>query len=91
MLVLKEFRFLIVFCQDSYMVGDHATIVMSQESATSHRTLAFKVAMTRNPGSIVLFVIFLLLGSMSYIMRIAEGPAYMPHSIYIWDQMYGNF
>eukprot|EP00960_Hanusia_phi_P029221 747845-Hanusia_phi.AAC.6 len=73
--------------EDSYMVGDHATIVMSQESATSHRTLAFKVAMTRNPGSIVLFVVFLLLGSMTYIMRIAEGPAYMPHSVYIWDQI----
>jgi hypothetical protein len=44
--------------------------------------------MTRNPGAIITCLVALLLSSTTYIVRIAEGPAAMPHSKYIWNQMW---
>jgi len=74
--------------EDSYLIKDHKTIKLTQECATSHRTLAFKVAMTRNPRKMIGTFVLLLLSSCTYIVRIAEGPAAMPHSKYIWNQMW---
>ena len=47
--------------------------------------------MTRNPGVIIMIITSLLLGSATYIVRLAEGPAGMPHSRYIWNQMWVTF
>jgi len=74
--------------EDSYLIKDFKTIKLTQECSTSHRTLAFKVAMTRNPGAIIMTIVALLLSSTTYIVRIAEGPAAMPHSKYMWNQLW---
>ena len=89
---LEQSVFLTYFdLEDSYLLKDVKTIQLTLECDTSHTVLAFKVAMTRNPLKIILLMVALLLGSTTYIVRIAEGPAGQAHSKYLWNQMWVTF
>jgi hypothetical protein len=80
-LFLEQSVFLNYFdLEDSYLLKDYNTVKLSHDCATNHTMLAFKVAMTRNPGLLIMMMVGLLLSSTTYIVRLAEGPAYMPHS-----------
>lgn len=43
--------------------------------------------MSRHPFTIIGGTVGLLIITLSYLLRIAEGPAYTPHSFYFWEQV----
>jgi len=74
--------------ENSHLLKDDSTIQLVMENLDSRRSLAFKIAMAASPAIILLFCVTLLHGSTSYLVRIAEGPAGLPHSKYYWDQIW---
>lgn len=70
------------------MLRDQQTIKMVQQSLLSFRLLAVKVAIKRHPISIISFLTVCVILTITYFIRIAEGPAYQEHSTYLWDQMW---
>lgn len=47
-----------------------------------------QVMVSKYPVSVIASSTFLTFFSMSYLIRITEGPAYQPHSDDWWDQMW---
>eukprot|EP00960_Hanusia_phi_P073686 768066-Hanusia_phi.AAC.4 len=61
---------------------------MFQNSNISFRLLSIKVAIKRHPVEIISALTLSIIVTITYFIRIAEGPAYQKHSTYIWDQMW---
>jgi len=74
--------------EESYLLRDHATVKMFQNSNISFRLLSIKVAIKRHPVEIISALTLSIIVTITYFIRIAEGPAYQKHSTYIWDQMW---
>ena len=66
-------------------------VKLTQESSLFNTRLALKLAVCRNPVSTILSALSILLITQTYLLRLAEGPAYTPHSVYVWDAVWVVF
>ena len=64
---------------------------MMQQSSLFSNRLALKLAVCRNPVTTICGILLMLLSTQTYLLRIFEGPAYQPHSVYVWDCLWVIF
>eukprot|EP00960_Hanusia_phi_P003832 112997-Hanusia_phi.AAC.1 len=78
--------------ESSYRTQDFELIKsvqqLSQERGTSYRMLSFKIAMSKSPPAVIAVCTIMVLLPCSYLFRLSEGPAYVEHSRYFWDQVW---
>ena len=77
--------------EESFVLRDHKTIRILQQSSISLTLLALKMAIQEKPLRMILTLILTLIFSISYFIRVAEGPAAQAHSVYWWDQIWYVF
>lgn len=69
-----------------YVLKDWKTIKLSYDIKES-AVLAFKFAMQRRPGAILVTIYWVLILCITYVVRLGEGPARLPHSAGLLDQV----
>lgn len=62
-----------------------------QQSSLFNNRLALKLAVCRNPVTTICGFLTMLFCTQTYLLRIFEGPAYQPHSVYVWDCLWVIF
>ena len=67
-----------------HLLRDAATIKLLQSEDLPLRMLALKLSIKGSPLRAVTLLSVTVLFTMTYLMRVAEGPAAQPHSVYLW-------
>jgi len=74
--------------EESYLLQDKETITQLEDSGTSYKFLALKVAISRQPLRVIGVFAVTLISVVSYLIRLAEGPAGQDHSGPMLDQVW---
>jgi len=69
-----------------HVLRDEATIRLLQSETLSLRMLALKLVVKQNPMTSVSLLVLSVMLLVTYIFRVAEGPARQPHSMYFFCQ-----
>ncbi|EKX44067.1 hypothetical protein GUITHDRAFT_109853 [Guillardia theta CCMP2712] len=90
--ILASLYLLFFNLESSYRTQDFELIKsvqqLSQDRGTSYRMLSFKIAMSKSPPAVIAVCTIMVLMPCSYLFRLSEGPAYVDHSRYFWDQVW---
>ncbi|EKX43952.1 hypothetical protein GUITHDRAFT_140090 [Guillardia theta CCMP2712] len=72
----------------AYILRDYTIVEWIQNSWISVSLLAVKILIKRQAIAVICIFIGITVLSIGYMTRVAEGPAYTEHSVYLWDQLW---